>query len=115
MKAVDTNVLCHFFVDDPDDARAVQQRPAAVATMSGRVFVPVTVLLEFEWVLRGFYKLPRSDTVRVLRASASAWCGTAFQMGVHRVDGPQEAGVQRYEARVETAERQESRRGRPRF
>ena len=70
MKAVDTNVLCRFFVDDPDEAQAAQQRPAAVAAMSGRLFVPVTVLLEFEWVLRGFYKLPRADIVRVLRALA---------------------------------------------
>ena len=28
------------------------------------------VLLEFEWALRGFYKLPQADTVRVLRALA---------------------------------------------
>lgn len=70
MKAVDTNVLARFFVDDPDDAQAVRQRPAAVAAMSGRVFVSVTVLLEFEWVMRGFYALPKRETVRVLRALA---------------------------------------------
>ena len=70
MKAVDTNVLCRFFVDDPDDAQAAKQRPAAVAAMSGRVFVSFTVMLEFEWVLRGFYQLPRGDIVRVLRALA---------------------------------------------
>jgi predicted nucleic-acid-binding protein len=68
MKAIDTNVLARFFVNDPDDSQAVRQRPAAVAAMSGRVFVPVTVLLEFEWVMRGFYGLPRRDTVNVLRA-----------------------------------------------
>ena len=68
MKALDTNILARFFIDDTDDAQAVKQRPAAVAAMSERVFVSVTVLLEFEWVMRGFYALPRRDIVRVMRA-----------------------------------------------
>ena len=68
MKALDTNILARFFIDDTDDAQAVKQRPAAVAAMSERVFVSVTVLLEFEWVMRGFYALPRRDMVRVMRA-----------------------------------------------
>lgn len=71
MKALDTNVLARFFVDDPDDAQAVKQRPAAVAALSERGFVSVTVLLEFEWVMRGFYELSRPDIVRVLLALAS--------------------------------------------
>jgi predicted nucleic-acid-binding protein len=33
--------------------------------------VSVTVLLEFEWVMRGFYELPARDVLRVLRALAS--------------------------------------------
>ncbi len=70
MKALDTNVLARFFVDDPDDAQAAQQRPAAVAALSERSFVSVTVLLELEWVMRGFYALPRKDIVRVVRALA---------------------------------------------
>jgi predicted nucleic-acid-binding protein len=68
MKAVDTNVLARFFINDPDDAEAIQQRPAAVAALSGAAFVPVTVLLEFEWVMRGFYELPRADIERVFQA-----------------------------------------------
>lgn len=48
MKVLDTNVLARFFVDDPDDAHSVKQRPATVAALSERVFVSVTVLLEFE-------------------------------------------------------------------
>lgn len=32
--------------------------------------VGVTVLLELEWVMRGFYALPRRDIVRVMRALA---------------------------------------------
>ena len=71
MRALGTNVLARFFIDDPDDAQAVRQRPAAVAALSERSFVSVTVLLELEWVLRGFYELPTRDISRVLRALAS--------------------------------------------
>jgi predicted nucleic-acid-binding protein len=70
MKALDTNVLARFFVDDPEDAQAARQRPAAVAALSERCFVSVTVLLELEWVMRGFYELPAKDSSRVLRALA---------------------------------------------
>jgi len=70
MRALDTNVLARFFVDDADDAQAAKQRPAAVAALAERSFVSVTVLLELEWVLRGFYELPLKDISRVLRALA---------------------------------------------
>ena len=70
MRALGTNVLARFFIDDPDDAQAVRQRPAAVAALSERSFVSVTVLLELEWVMRGFYELPPKDISLVLRALA---------------------------------------------
>lgn len=68
MKALDTNVLARFFVDDPDDAEAAKQRPAAIAALAERSFISVTVMLELEWVLRGFYELRPKDVARVLRA-----------------------------------------------
>jgi predicted nucleic-acid-binding protein len=71
VRALDTNVLARFFVDDADDAQAAKQRPAAVAALSERSFISVTVLLELEWVLRGFYELPARDVLHVLRALAS--------------------------------------------
>jgi predicted nucleic-acid-binding protein len=71
VRALDTNVLARFFVDDADDAQAARQRPAAVAALSERSFVSGTVLLELEWVLRGFYGLPTRDVLHVLRALAS--------------------------------------------
>lgn len=70
MRALDTNVLVRFFVNDADDKQAARQRPAAVAALSERAFVSVTVLLELEWVLRGFYALPRRDIARAMRALA---------------------------------------------
>jgi predicted nucleic-acid-binding protein len=71
MRALDTTVLARFFVDDVDDAQAARQRPAAIAALAERSFVSVTVLLELEWVMRGFYGLPARDVSRVLRALAS--------------------------------------------
>ena len=71
MRALDTNVLARFFVDDADDAQAAKQRPAAMAALRERSFVSVTVLLELEWVLRGFYELPAKSVSRVLRSLAS--------------------------------------------
>jgi predicted nucleic-acid-binding protein len=63
MIAVDTNVLARFYCDDPDDSEAKVQRPLARRLLleSPSVFVPLTVVLEFEWVLRGFYDLKPSQ------------------------------------------------------
>jgi predicted nucleic-acid-binding protein len=67
---LDTDVLARFLVDDVDDAESAKQRPAAIAALSQRAFVSVTVLLELEWVLRGFYELPSRDIARAIRALA---------------------------------------------
>lgn len=51
MRAVDTNVLVRALVqDDP-----VQARRALALLSHHQVFVPVTVILELEWVLRSRY------------------------------------------------------------
>ena len=71
MKALDTNVLVRFFIDDPEDAQSARQRPQAIQVMSERGYVPLTVLLELEWVLRGFYELAPKEIVRVILALAS--------------------------------------------
>jgi len=68
MKAVDTNVLARFFVDDPDDAESIRQRPRAMAVLAERCFISFSVLLELEWVLRGFYGLRLSEVERIFRA-----------------------------------------------
>jgi predicted nucleic-acid-binding protein len=66
VNAIDTNVLARFFINDPDDAEAALQRPAAITALSGTVYVPATVVHEFEWVMRGFYELPREAIQNVL-------------------------------------------------
>jgi predicted nucleic-acid-binding protein len=59
MIAVDTNILARFYVDDPSDSEAEKQRPVAkrILTESADVFVPLTVVLELEWVLRAVMSL----------------------------------------------------------
>jgi predicted nucleic-acid-binding protein len=59
MIAVDTNVLARFYCDDPSDPEAARQRPVArkLVVHSEAIFVPLTVVLELEWVMRGFYEL----------------------------------------------------------
>lgn len=51
MRAIDTNVLVRALVqDDP-----IQARRAESAIKAGPVYIPVTVILEFEWILRSRY------------------------------------------------------------
>ena len=66
MRAVDTNVLVRYLTGD-DPAQAEQAR-AVVAR--GSAFVPRTVLLETEWVLRAVYDVPPERIIAALRAFA---------------------------------------------
>lgn len=66
--ALDTNILARFYVDDPGDPEAARQRPIArrLISESSSLFVPLTVVLELEWVLRAFYGFSNRDFVRVI-------------------------------------------------
>ncbi len=66
MHAVDTNIIVRYLTgDDP------QQAAKARAVIGQKpVFVPKTVLLEVEWVLRGVYGLPSVQIILALRALA---------------------------------------------
>jgi predicted nucleic-acid-binding protein len=68
MIALDTNILARFYVDDPADTESAKQRPIArrLLTESPQVFVPLSVILELEWVLRAFYGFAAKDFVRVV-------------------------------------------------
>ena len=54
MKAVDTNVLARFMLDDDP-----VQSPMARELVKAGVFVPLTVLLELGWLLQSRYGLAR--------------------------------------------------------
>ena len=68
MIALDTNVLARFYVDDPGDPEAAKQRPVAyeVITKGPSLFVPLTVTLELEWVLRAFYRFDAARVIQVV-------------------------------------------------
>jgi predicted nucleic-acid-binding protein len=58
MIGLDTNVLARYFVEEAEaDAATQRQREAARQLLeSGQnLFLPKTVALELEWVLRGYY------------------------------------------------------------
>lgn len=69
MIALDTNILARFYVDDANDAEASKQRPIArkVLMEERNLFVPKTVVLELEWVLRAFYGFGIAEFARVLQ------------------------------------------------
>ncbi len=66
MHGVDTNVIVRYLTGD-DPAQAAKAR-AVIGQKP--VFVPRTVLLEAEWVLRGVYDLPPKQVIPALRALA---------------------------------------------
>jgi predicted nucleic-acid-binding protein len=68
MIGLDTNILARFYVDDPNDPEAVKQRPIArrILVDCKQLYVPLTVILELEWVLRAFYHFDASDFRQVV-------------------------------------------------
>ena len=59
--ALDTNLLARLVTnDDPIQAQNV----ADLIDSSAACFVPITVVLELEWVLRGAYKLPPTAVIQ---------------------------------------------------
>jgi predicted nucleic-acid-binding protein len=68
MIALDTNVIARFYVDDPADPQAALQRPLArkLFEEAGALFVPLSVVLELEWVLRAFYEFPAPQFAKVV-------------------------------------------------
>jgi predicted nucleic-acid-binding protein len=69
MIGLDTNVLARYYIDDAADAQAQAQRVAARRLIeSGQpLMVCRTVILELEWVMRGFYGFSQAEAVSVLR------------------------------------------------
>lgn len=62
MRAVDTNILARFYLRDD----AAQWRIAASVLSTGDVFVPKTVILELEWVLRYVADQPEDKVIECL-------------------------------------------------
>lgn len=61
MPGLDTNVLVRWLVaDDDEQTKRVQKLFKSAVTRQARLFVPSTVTLELEWVLRSRYRFGKS-------------------------------------------------------
>ena len=67
MKAIDTNVLVRFLVND-DRAQAAQVRERFTTAEQRReaFYVPLLVLLETIWVLESAYQIRRAEIIEAL-------------------------------------------------
>ncbi len=69
MIGLDTNILARYYIDDKADAEAKKQQVIAKNLIeSGQpLMVCKTVLLEFGWLMRGYYKFKPADVQQVLQ------------------------------------------------
>lgn len=73
MPALDTNVLVRYLVRDDVGQLAAARRLIRNCVEKGEtLFIPVTVALELEWVLRSNFEVPKSDVVHLLSDLLSA-------------------------------------------
>ncbi len=68
MIGLDTNVLARYYVASEDEPTQHQSALARALIESGkRLYASKSVVLELEWVLRGYYKCPVADVLTVMR------------------------------------------------
>ena len=69
MIGLDTNILARYYIDDENDTEVNKQQLAAKRLFeSGQSLkVSKTVILEFEWILRGFYQFDPEETIAVFQ------------------------------------------------
>ena len=73
MPALDTNVLVRYVVQDDSGQLAAAKRLITRCVAEGQpLFVPVTVTLELEWVLRASFGYDKGDVLQVLSNLFSA-------------------------------------------
>lgn len=73
MPALDTNVLVRYIVQDDSGQLAAAKRLIDRCVAEGQsLFVPVTVTLELEWVLRASFGYAKDDVLQVLSNLFSA-------------------------------------------
>jgi len=73
MPALDTNVLVRYLVQDDEAQLSAAKRLTRKCVNEGRtLFVPVTVALELEWVLRSNFGYAKDEVMGVLSSLFSA-------------------------------------------
>ena len=69
MAGLDTNILVRWLVDDDaGQSRRIAERLKSAARRDETLFVPLTVMLELEWVLRSRYAFAKPDILLALNA-----------------------------------------------
>ncbi len=73
MPALDTNALVRYVVEDDVAQLAAARRLIRKCVSEGQtLFVPVTVTLELEWVLRSSFEYAKDEVMQVLSSLFSA-------------------------------------------
>lgn len=78
MIAIDTNIVVRYLTGDHRE----QSARARALIDEYAVFVPITVVLEVEWVLRSAYGFRSAEVVRALRAFGGLPTVTIDQAGI---------------------------------
>ena len=124
MIGLDTNILARYYIEDEDDSEATHQRLAAQRLIeSGKpLMVAKTVMLEFEWVMRGYYRFEPNEIVTVFRhllalpqitledRDAVEQAITSFEQGLDFADALHHASYQDCEAMASFDDRKFARR-----
>jgi predicted nucleic-acid-binding protein len=67
MAALDTNLLVRYLVEDDAAQLAAAQKLIRTALAAGEtLFIPITVTLELEWVLRSHFKFNKQQVTATL-------------------------------------------------
>jgi predicted nucleic-acid-binding protein len=67
MIGLDTNILARYYIEDVGDGESIKQREVArrLIESGSALMVCKTVLLELEWVMRGYYEFSVEAIVSV--------------------------------------------------
>jgi predicted nucleic-acid-binding protein len=69
MPSLDTNVLVRWLIeDDLEQVTRARQLFESTRTDRGTLFIPSTVTLELEWVLRSRYEFEKASVIRAFNA-----------------------------------------------
>ena len=67
MASLDTNVLVRYLVQDDDRQFALAERLIkATRRAGGTLYIPITVLLELEWVLRSNFGFGKDQIINIM-------------------------------------------------
>jgi predicted nucleic-acid-binding protein len=84
--ALDTNVLVRLLVgDDPEQTRVAREAIAQAGRRSIPLYVPLTVVLELEWVLRVSYGYAKDQVIATFSAL----------LGARELEFQEEASIER--------------------